>query len=568
MIHFLINAAKEESMRSTAIKKAFGVFLIIILSVCMLTSCSSETQETGLQSSEALLSPEEKDTSGFLVAVEDEPDTVDFQCTSIHYTVALNVFDRLVELQQNHDGSTQIVPSLAESFKVSDDGLNYSFKLRDNVKFSNGSSLTSSDVLYTFTRLLTNPKSCNKDIVSFIKGADELMQGKTNVLEGFRVIDDRNFVITLKEPFEAFFDCLCMPGASIMDEETTKEAGDLFGIDPEYTVGTGPFIFSEWNPDGLILTANPDCFSGPPKSAGLDLRFLTEAEEQRKMFEDGELDILDLDEMGDSAEFFIHGDIYQDRLYKVQQIGIAYFALNESVEPLNDIRVRKALQLSLDRQILLDAVYSGRGAVENGIYPRGLKGYNPELPEIPFDPDKAKSLLREAGLEDGFDLEISVKTSSTQWEMTMATLASSMWSDIGINAYINVLPENEFMDLRKSGKIACYTATWIADYDDPDNFIYTFYGNRENTVFRSLCYPREDIMRKVNSARTIRDPKARIKEYQALEETIVHDDAAWIPLFSRLRYYVMGENVKGFRVSWNGSVKTCYRYMSKSEQQD
>ena len=106
------------------------------------------------------------------------------------------------------------------------------------------------------------------------------------------------------------------------------------------------------------------------------------------MFENGEIDVLDLDEVGNTAEFFLHGDIYQDRLYCVPRIGITYIALNETVEPLNDARVRKAMQLSLNRAILLTAVYGGRGSVENGIFPTGSMALTLSFPKFPVTPKR------------------------------------------------------------------------------------------------------------------------------------------------------------------------------------
>ncbi|MBQ6255266.1 MAG: ABC transporter substrate-binding protein, partial [Clostridia bacterium] len=256
------------------------------------------------------------------------------------------------------------------------------------------------------------------------------------------------------------------------------------------------------------------------------------------------------------------GDIYQERLRGVQRIGITYIALNESIAPLHNPQVRKALQLALNRTMLLDAVYSGRGVLENGIFPHGLYGYNPSLPEIPYDPDAARALLTEAGFADGFDFTVSVKSSSTQWEMILMEMAVDMWKKIGVRAKIEVLEESTFMRMRKSGQLTCYTAMWTADFNDPDNFIYTFFGDRENAKFRSLCYPNEKIMTRVRQARTISDPETRIAEYRELEKIIVQDDAAWIPLFSRLHYYVLSERMEGFRTSWNGSVKNNFRYFS------
>ncbi len=542
-----------------ATKKRNMLFcLLLAFALVFLSACSPHP--------EAALSPldnaDETDGPRYLVAVEDEPDTVDFQCTSIHYTIAQNVFDRLVEMESDGEGHVTILPSLASSWDVSEDHCCYTFHLRHDVTFSNASPLTSSDVLFTLTRLLTHPNSCNRDIALMIQGAKALAKGETDTLSGVQLLNDYDFTITLEEPFEAFIACLSMPGASIMDQETTIKAQDRFGLDPAWTIGTGPFIFKEWNGGNLLLTANPNCWSGAPRCEGLDLRFITESEAVRIMFENGEIDILDLDELGNSAEYFIHGDVYQNRLFPVQQIGIMYIALNESIYPLNDVRVRKALALALNRSVLLDAVYSGRGRVENGIFPHGLYGFNPDLPEIPYDPEEAARLIVEAGYPDGLDLVATVKASSTQWEMTLMTLVTSMWEKVGVRADIQVLEEDEFMRLRKSGQLSCYSATWTADYNDPDNFIFTFFGDAKNTAFRSLCYPREEIMQRVRDARAIADPDARLQEYQELERIIVQEDAAWIPLFSRLRYYVIGEGVEGFRASWNGSVKNNYRNMS------
>jgi ABC-type transport system substrate-binding protein len=220
------------------------------------------------------------------------------------------------------------------------------------------------------------------------------------------------------------------------------------------------------------------------------------------------------------------------------------------------------MQRLLNRSVLLEAVYGGRGNVENGIYPAGLYGYDPDLPDIPYDPEGAKELLAEAGYPNGFDLTVSVNSASTRWELSVLRIAASMWEKAGIHAEIDVIDESEFMSLRKSGRLECYTAQWMADYNDPDNFIYTFFGNWENTSFRSLCYPDKDVMKRVRLARAIADPDERIKEYRELQSKIVQDDAAWIPLYSRLRYYVSSERLEGVQASWNGSVKNNYRELS------
>lgn len=524
----------------------------LLLCACLLTACSGKAPAAETDAA--------AEHSRYLRVVDEEPDTVDFQCTNIHYAVALNVFDRLVETQTDAEGNTKIVPSLAESWTVSDDGLKYTFRLREGVKFSNGELLTARDVEYTLKRMLTHPRSRCREIAEGIVGADLLVRRETDDLAGFADLGDHTFSITLEAPFHAFLASLSMPPASILSEESVTAAGDAFGKDAAKTIGTGPFILDSWNPgEGMTLRANPDCWQGAPGVDGIEMYYVTDEVEQRLMFERSELDILDLNKLGDEAEYFIHGDIYQKRLYPAPQVDISYIALNQAVEPLNDVRVRRALQMSLDRQMILDALYSGRGTVENGIFPHALKGYNPDLEPIEYDPAGAVTLLAEAGYPDGFTLEVQVNASAGRAVRDLMTIAASMWKKIGVKANINVLPENQFMELRTTGAATCYTATWSADFNDPDNFIYTFFGSADNIVYRSLSYSDKDVIKRVQGARAILDEEERLKEYAALEQKIIREDASWIPLFSRTHIYVTGERVDHYETAWNGASQPTLR---------
>ena len=497
--------------------------------------------------------------AGYLCIVDDEPDTLDPQCTTSFYHIPLNVFDRLVEVKAA-DGESHLVPSLAESWEISPDGRTYTFHLRPGVCFSNGSALTASDVGYTLRRLLTWPQSHNQDLAMSIEGAEELRLGEAETLAGFRELDDLTFEITLAYPFAPFLACLSTPGASILDAESTEAAGEEFGQSAELTVGTGPFMLTDWQPGNEIrMAANPRWWDDGRVCAGLRMLFLSETVSQRMLYEEGVLDILDLEYLGPEAEYFVHGDIYRANLAQGPRVGITYIALNERVAPLSDVRVRRALQLALDRELLMKAIVSGRGSVENGIFPHGLMGFNPDLPEIPCDPEAARALLEAAGLPDGFELEITTTQSSAAKDHNLLEIIAYMWGEIGVKTRIVTLDGDEFMNLRKQGKVACYTSTWSADYNDPDNFIYTFFGTPGNTLSRSLCYSNGDIMRRVVNARAIVDESARLAEYQALEQKIVQEDAAWIPLYSRQHLFVVKDRVKGFQVSWNGWSSSSYR---------
>ena len=505
------------------------------------------------------------DTTGYLVAaLNADIQTADVQKTSKDYEVPFNIFDRLVDVEVDADGNSKIVPSLAESWDISDDGLEYTFHLRQGVKFHNGNDFTAEDVAYTFHRLLTVEGGVNTEFIDQIKGADELLAGETDTLEGVEVVDDYTIKVTLKEPFAGFLASISSPGVSIYDSEATEAAGDQFGMDPAVTVGTGPFEFASWSFNNqLVLTRNEDYWKGASELPGVVIKIIPDTETQSMMFESGELDILDLDYAADSVDRFT--ETYPDQIVQGPRVGIVYFTMNFNKEPFQDVRVRKAVQMSIDRQAILDALYGGRGQVEQGIFPHGLIGFNPDQEEIKYDPEAAKALLAEAGYADGFDMEIAADSSASD-TMTMALeIVSDQLAEVGINAEIKNYDESTWLETRKSGELGSFMSTWSADYNDPDNFIYTFFGNEEKTRIRSINYPDTEVMERVAKARTIVNEDERLAEYKALEEKIVHEDAAWVPMFSRLHLFAVSKRVQGFAPLWSGLSDQLFYNISLSE---
>ena len=554
-------------------KKKISIMLAAALTAGLaLTGCGgSKTSDTtdntaGAENeSTAEVKGVDVDTTGYLVAaLNADIQTADVQKTSKDYEVPFNIFDRLVDVEVGTDGNSKIVPSLAESWDISDDGLEYTFHLRQGVKFHNGNDFTAEDVAYTFHRMLTVEGGVNTEFIDQIKGADELLAGETDTLEGVEVVDDYTIKVTLKEPFAGFLASISSPGVSIYDSEATEAAGDQFGMDPAVTVGTGPFEFSSWSFNNqLVLTRNEDYWKGASGLPGVVIKIIPDTETQSMMFESGELDILDLDYAADSADRFT--ETYPDQIVQGPRVGIVYFTMNFNKEPFQDVRVRKAVQMSIDRQAILDALYGGRGQVEQGIFPHGLIGFNPDQEEIKYDPEAAKALLAEAGYADGFDMEIAADSSASD-TMTMALeIVSDQLAEVGIRAEIKNYDESTWLETRKSGELGSFMSTWSADYNDPDNFIYTFFGNEEKTRIRSINYPDTEVMERVAKARTIVNEDERLAEYKALEEKLIHEDAAWVPMFSRLHLFAVSKRVQGFAPLWSGLSDQLFYNISLSE---
>ena len=554
-------------------KKKLSLILAAALTAGLaLTGCggsktSDTTENTAGAESEtaAEVKGVDVDTTGYLVAaLNADIQTADVQKTSKDYEVPFNIFDRLVDVEVDADGNSKIVPSLAENWDISDDGLEYTFHLRQGVKFHNGNDFTAEDVAYTFHRMLTVEGGVNTEFIDQIKGADELLAGETDTLEGVEVVDDYTIKVTLKEPFAGFLASISSPGVSIYDSEATEAAGDQFGMDPAVTVGTGPFEFSSWSFNNqLVLTRNEDYWKGASKLPGVVIKIIPDTETQSMMFESGELDILDLDYAADSVDRFT--ETYPDQIVQGPRVGIVYFTMNFNKEPFQDVRVRKAVQMSIDRQAILDALYGGRGQVEQGIFPHGLIGFNPDQEEIKYDPEAAKALLAEAGYADGFDMEIAADSSASD-TMTMALeIVSDQLAEVRIRAEIKNYDESTWLETRKSGELGSFMSTWSADYNDPDNFIYTFFGNEEKTKIRSINYPDTEVMARVAKARTIVNEDERLAEYKALEEKIVHEDAAWVPMFSRLHLFAVSKRVEGFAPLWSGLSDQLFYNVSINE---
>ncbi|WP_232699123.1 ABC transporter substrate-binding protein [Brevibacillus daliensis] len=524
-------------------KSIFSFVLIpIILATTVLSGCGNSA------SSDKMITTSEI----------SDPGTTDVQKTTSEYTIPLNIYDRLVEAITVSPGKSELVPGLAESWEVSPDGLKYTFHIRKDVKFHNGEILKADDVLYTFDRMLDPAtKALNTDFLDMIAGAKDRMDGKANSVSGIKVIDDNTIEITLAKAFAPFLANLATPAGSIYNRKATTEAGEQFGIDPQKTIGTGPFKMKSWAlNDTVVLVSNPDYFQGAPKIDGVNIKIVPDAETNRIMFETGKLDIFNLSNSASQIPQFRDNEKWKNSIVSGPIVGLYYYALNEDIKPLDDVRIRKALQMSIDRQTLLDKLYYGEGQLVHGISPPGLLGYNPELPKIEYNPEKAKQLLTEAGYPNGFDMEI-VQTTDSPNTLKINEAVQAMLQKVGVRVKITQIDESTYFATRQVGKLPSNQNEWSADYNDPDNFFYTFFSQKNSKV-RSYNYNNLEVNAKLEKARTMVDQTERIKLYQEMEKTIAQEDAAWIPLFALNQLFVVQPRVKNFQVAWNGWSSMSY----------
>ena len=515
------------------------------MTACGQQADPSEGTVTGSASGDAL--------SGVLrVAAAADMTTMDVTKTTNDYMVPMNVFDRLFEVEVQPDGSSQIVPSLCADHTVSEDGKTYHFVLKEGVTFSNGNPLTASDVQYTFEWLLT-AGGVNDDVALEVEGAQALKDGQADSLSGFHVIDDRTFEITLTNANAGFLAELTGPAMSIVDGETMEQAKN-FGIACEDTIGTGPYKITEWVVnDHYTLEYNDRYWGEEPSAKKVIVSIIPDASTQNLMYQNGELDILDLENLDSAIVESTYKTVYADRLLKASRVGITYMSFNSNNPYLSDVNVRRAIQMAVDVDTIVSSVYGGDAVVENGIIPTGVWGHNDDLQRAPFDVEGAKALLKEAGYAEGeISFEMAMDASSTGNLQLVYQIVQQNLKEIGIDAKIATYDASAWLDLRKSGQMDSFLGTWTMDYNDPANVMRTFFGSEQNAKIRSLNYADKAIMDRVAAASAITDDAKRMQEYQDLEKKIIVDDAAWLPLLGNVHLFALGERVESFVPYWAG----------------
>ncbi len=490
------------------------------------------------------------------IGIAEPVATMDVQKTTEDYMLPLNIYERLFDIRVNEDGTTELANGLAAGYTVSPDGLTYRIALRDDAFFSDGTPVTASDVAFTFTRMLALPESVQTDFADMILGAEAVMAGEADAPEGIRVLDEKHLQITLSEPFAGYLYQLATPSCSILSERFVRKAGDGYGASAALTMGSGPYRVTEFTEERIRLERNPHyhCHEGERLSVErAEILTLAPALMDRT-FREGGLDILDANNLHpDVVRQVYRSDEWKDRLIWRRCVDVQYLMLNVEAFPLSDLRIRKAVQMAIDRQRILDELYDGEGALLDGIYPKGLIGFSEENQGwLRYDPEAAARLVREVPGAGEARLELAANSQNSVRSLKLLEMIRQDLCAAGLNALIVSYDGDSRMYLRRAGRLMAYASDWSADFNDPDNFIYTLFGSREKTRYRSGNYADEAVMGRIAAARTVQDQAERLAEYADLERILVRDEAVWVPLFSTDHLFVLGERVERFTPFWAG----------------
>jgi len=457
--------------------------------------------------------------------------------------VASRIFSSLVK----YDSDLNIAPDLAETWEVSEDGKTYTFRLRQGVKFHSGRVVTADDVKYSFERLL-NPETGSKRpwVVKQISGAGDMLAGEAKQVSGLVVVDTHTVKLTVDEPFAPLLSQLAMTNASIVPKEVVEAQGRRFGRHP---IGTGPFKFDSWVDNShLLLTRFDDYFEGPAKLAGIKFRIVKEELLRYEEYRAGNFEHcgVPIGQLAGISESNLGAE-----LRTVPNLSTAYIGLNLTKKPLGEnLKLRQALNWAVNRQFLCEKLLQGSRLSAKGVLPPGIPGYNSELSGYGYDPNRAQELLKEAGFPDGRGLrELSLYYTARQQSANVAQRFQSDVKKIGVSVRLKSLDWGAFLEAVDKREPDMFLLSWIADYPDPDNFLYIlFHSSQHGSLGNRVIYSNPAVDRLLEAERSERDVAARLQLCQQAEQAIV-EAAPWVFLSHGRNNLLVKPYVENLRLS-------------------
>lgn len=451
------------------------------------------------------------------------------------------VFDGLTAFTPD----ARVEPALAERWDVTPDGLRYTFHLRRGVTFSDGTPFTSRTVISSWQRALDPAtKGGRGEPLLPIRGAKAFAAGSGRAISGLSAPNDSTVVVELEEPLGIFPKLLAMPVAAIVPPSVPANFG-------ERPVGTGPWRLVEWKHDDYLLFArNPTYWGGAPKAESLRARIISEPSTSVAEFESGNVDVL-LIPAGETRQW--EEDASKRRLLmSVPALQLVYIGINATRGPLRDKRVRQAINMAIDRDLILDRLISGRGRLAAGVIPPSLGGADTMRAAYPFDTTRAKQLLAEAGYPNGIDVELWVGSNPVYGriaETTQAYLARA-----GIRAKIVQRESAAAREAARNGQTDMILKDWYADYPDAENFLYPLLHSANKGAGGNVSFfTSAEFDRIVSQAR--REPdEGRRNELYRQADSVAFVEAPMVFLFFYNELYAVQPWIDGFKppVIFNG----------------
>ena len=437
------------------------------------------------------------------------------------------IYDTLVQFREN---TTEIEPALAEAWKISADGLVWTFYLRQGVQFHDGTPFDAAAVIFSFTRSEALVREFHDEFIDRI-----------DALDAFTV------QFQIKTPYAPFISALAKTAFSIVSPTAVAKFGDDFDNNP---VGTGPFKFVQWDKhDKIVLTANDMHWAGKPALDGLIFRSIPDNSVRLMELQQGNIHTMEFPNPDDIP--LIQDDPRLELLMQ-PSLNVGFIAMNMEKPPFDNLKVRLAINHAIDKATIIERLYQGRGIPAKNPIPPTLWSYDDTIADYTYDPELAKQLLVEAGYPNGFETTLwalPIPRSYIPDGLALAELLQSELQDIGIRVEVVTYNWDIYVTKVLNGEHDMAMMGWNSG-DDPDDLFYSLLSipAADEPILNLSFYRSAEMQDVLDRARHSTDHTERVAFYREAQ-VIFHRDAPWVPLVHTQRILVVDRRVKNLRLS-------------------
>jgi dipeptide transport system substrate-binding protein len=474
--------------------------------------------------------------------------------TGTSFDANSQIYSRMVEFER---GGTRVVPGLAERWDISPDGKTYTFHLRHGVKwhsnrvFKPTRDFNADDIVFSFERQWKENHPFFKVTSSNHSYFNDM--GLPALLKSVEKLDDHTVRVTLKEPEAPFLADLAMEFAAIQSKDYADamlKAGTPEKIDQE-PIGTGPYYLLQYQKDAVIrYRAFADYWEGKAKIDDLVFSITPDAAVRWAKLQKGECHIMpypnpaDLDAMRATPSV---------EVLEQPGLNVGYLAYNTTKKPFDDVRVRKALNMAINKTAIIDAVYLSTGVAAKNPIPPSMWSYNDDITDDPFDPAAAKKLLSEAGYPSGFATDLWAMPVQRPYNPNARRIAELMQADlakIGVRAEIKTFEWGEYRKRAQNGEHMMAQLGWTGDNGDPDNFLNSLLGcnsaHTDGSNIAKFCYPPFEEL--VAKAKSVSDQRERTALYRKAQ-VVFKEQAPWFTIAHAVQLKPVRKEVVDFKLS-------------------
>lgn len=535
----------------TQILRLCMVGILGIILAGSLTSCGSSASPQSTQTTVAAPAPtpaplQKEDISGsggnlIMTLGYQDPPTLDpalvGDTTSAFVTSQL--FSGLVQLDNNLD----VQPDLAARWEISDDGTTYTFFLRQDAAFADGTPLTTKDVRFSLERATDpnlGPYLPAQTYLGDIVGVREKLAGTASNIAGINVIDPHTIQLTIDSPRSYFLSKLVHPTAFVVHRDTVEEGGIEWTENPN---GSGPFDIETWNHNRqMVLKRNVNYYGDLALLDRVTFLMGASASNPLILYEQGKIDVTYVNSFA-LARVRDTSNPLSRELVSVPQLSITYIGMNVTKPPFDDRRVRQAFALLLDREKYAEVTQHDSVEPAYGILPPGMPGYNPDLPKRLEDIERARQLLEESRYGGANGLPPIVAYGGGSVHILREVLEEEMDLSMEVRSFENF---SEYLQAMKAADLPMYSTGWIADYPDPENFLNVLFHSE--SLENHAAYSNQDVDRLLEQAAQEQDNTERWELYQKAEQLIL-DDAPIIPVYHDVDHLLIKPYVKGLELT-------------------